>query len=149
MNRSFSCLFLCSLLVMGAPVVASAQGHVVTVRVSGLQSKEGQLIVCLWGSASGFPDCNSPDVEGVQRVTVSPTEGVEVTFTDVASGEYAVSVLHDINSDGRTDTNFLGIPREPVGVSGEPVRRLGAPRFDDAKFQVTESNMISVELNQP
>jgi uncharacterized protein (DUF2141 family) len=149
MNRSFSGLFLIPFLVMSSQVSASAQGIDVTVSVSGLQSGEGQLIVCLWSNSSGFPDCNSPDIEGVQRVTVPPTEGAEVKFPGVAPGEYAVSVLHDLNSDGRTDTNFLGIPREPVGVSGEPVRRLGAPRFVDAKFQVSESTRINVELSQP
>jgi uncharacterized protein (DUF2141 family) len=38
-------------------------------------------------------------------------------FPGVAPNTYAVSVFHDENSNGKLDTNFMGIPREGVGAS--------------------------------
>jgi uncharacterized protein (DUF2141 family) len=33
-------------------------------------------------------------------------------FPGVNAGTYAISVFHDENSNGKLDTNFMGIPRE-------------------------------------
>jgi uncharacterized protein (DUF2141 family) len=52
----------------------------------------------------------------------------------VAPGTYAVSVLHDVNSNGDLDTNFLGIPKEPLGFSNGAKPKMGPPSFDAAKF---------------
>ncbi len=139
--------YLSGLLLTGF-LVANSEVHELTVQVSNVNSSEGQLIVCLWRSERGFPDCNSDNAIGVQRVVVPPTERAEVTFPNMVTGEYAVSVLHDLNSDDRTETNFLGIPREPVGSSGGVIRG-GPPRFDNVKFQLDKDVTIDVELSQP
>lgn len=36
---------------------------------------------------------------------------------DLPAGEYLFSFYHDINNNGKLDTNFLGIPKEPFGFS--------------------------------
>ena len=51
--------------------------------------------------------------------------------------EYAVHVFHDLDSNGKMKTNFIGIPREPTGVSNEAKGKFGPPKFKDAKFAVT------------
>jgi uncharacterized protein (DUF2141 family) len=55
-------------------------------------------------------------------------------FLGVAPGTYAVSVFHDENSNGKLDTNFMGIPREGVGASNDAKGHLGPPKFDAASF---------------
>jgi uncharacterized protein (DUF2141 family) len=32
------------------------------------------------------------------------------------------------------DTTLLGVPKEGIGASREATRRLGEPRFEDARF---------------
>jgi len=49
-------------------------------------------------------------------------------------GRYAVQVVQDRDSDGKLDTNMLGIPSEPVGFSRNAVGRFGPPKFDSAAF---------------
>lgn len=56
-------------------------------------------------------------------------------FSGVASGTYAVAVFHDENSNGKLDTNFLGIPREGVGASNDAQGHFGPPKFDAAAFR--------------
>ena len=53
----------------------------------------------------------------------------------VKPGTYAVSTFHDENSNGKLDTNLLGIPTEGVGASNNAKGHFGPPKFDDAKFR--------------
>ena len=56
-------------------------------------------------------------------------------FSGIGPGTYAVAVFHDENSNGKLDTNFLGIPREGVGASNGARGHLGPPKFDAATFR--------------
>lgn len=60
-----------------------------------------------------------------------------VTMTNIPPGEYGVMVYQDVNGNDRTDSNFLGIPREPYGFSRNAKPFLSKPGFDDVKFTVT------------
>jgi uncharacterized protein (DUF2141 family) len=58
----------------------------------------------------------------------------ECNFTDIAAGDYAVSVFHDENSNGKLDRNFIGMPKEGVGASNDAKGHFGPPKFNDAQF---------------
>lgn len=55
-------------------------------------------------------------------------------FPGVTPGTYAASAFHDGNSNGKLDTNLLGIPREGVGASNSAKGHFGPPKFDAAAF---------------
>lgn len=60
--------------------------------------------------------------------------GTKVTcaFSNGEAGRYAVAVWHDPDSDGKLDTNFLGIPSDAVGSSNNAKGGLGPRKFKDA-----------------
>jgi len=104
----------------------------VTVEVRGLRSGLGRVIIALYGSDDGFP---SRFEKALKKVTVEIRDGrASARFEGIAPGRYAVCAVHDENGNGRTDTNFIGIPREGVGVSNNVRSRIGPPDFDDAVF---------------
>ena len=60
----------------------------------------------------------------------------------LAPGEYSIMVFCDENRNQKLDTNFLGMPSEPIGMTGElmstkpkfpPKQR---PNWDNTKFNV-------------
>jgi uncharacterized protein (DUF2141 family) len=56
--------------------------------------------------------------------------------------------LHDrIMNLPLLDTNFLGIPREGVGVSNNKIPSLGPPRWEDATFAVEGDVGLDVTLH--
>ena len=55
-------------------------------------------------------------------------------FNKVHPGTYALSAFHDQNSNGKLDTNFLGMPIEDYCASNNARGVLGPPSFEDAKF---------------
>lgn len=49
---------------------------------------------------------------------------------------YAVAVSHDVNRNGRADTNVVGLPAEQWSVPNKARPALRASRFDSAVFTV-------------
>lgn len=116
------------------PEAEPAQGSVLHVEVVGLRNNKGQVSCSLYSSAEGFPKKVQNAVAHI-IVPISDQKAV-CDFPGIAPGTYAVSVYHDENSNGKLDTNFLGIPREGVGASNNARGHMGPPKFDSAKFQV-------------
>jgi uncharacterized protein (DUF2141 family) len=80
--------------------------------------------------------------KAVARLTAKIAERQAVCdFTGVAPGTYAVSVVHDENSNGKLDTNFIGMPREGVGASNDAKGHMGPPKFSAASFRYEGGRM--------
>lgn len=79
-----------------------------------------------------------------QQWQAADAKGVICRFEGVTEGSYAVSIGHDVNSNRRVDTNFIGLPTEQWGVSNNVRPSLRAPRFDEAVFKVAAEEKILV-----
>ena len=114
------------------PLLQPTQIH---VDIFGLRNNKGQVLCSLFSSPIGFP---KNDDKAMAHYTAEISDRhAYCEFSGVAPGTYAVSAFHDENSNGKLDTNFMGIPREGVAASNDARGRLGPPKFDDAAFQVS------------
>jgi len=104
----------------------------IQVEVSGLRNEKGKVLCALYSSPDGFP---KKDEKASAHVTADISERhATCRFSGVTPGTYAVSVFHDENSNGKLDTNVMGIPREGVGASNNAKGHFGPPKFDAAAF---------------
>lgn len=129
-------LALMLLLLAGQTISVAAESgsdrNVIHVTVVSLRNDNGQLRCALFSSGEGFP---KDATKAIASASVAlKGESASCDFADVAPGSYAVSVFHDENSNGKLDTNFMGIPKEGVAASNDARGRFGPPKFDDAKF---------------
>jgi uncharacterized protein (DUF2141 family) len=109
--------------------------HVIRVEISGFRNDTGQLLCALYSSAQAEAFPKKAD-KAVARLTAKIADRQAVCeFTGVAPGTYAMSVVHDENSNGKLDTNFIGMPREGVGASNDAKGHMGPPKFSAAAFQ--------------
>src|SRR5574344_1128341 len=71
-----------------------------------------------------------------------------LTITDtLAGGDYVVSAYQDLNGNGKLDTNILGIPKEPVGISNYSGK--GIPGgFKDLKTNVGADLTLTVAMKK-
>ncbi len=69
---------------------------------------------------------------------------VEVHFEEVLDGEYAVKVFHDVNNNGKLDTNWMGVPKEPYGFSNDAMGTFGPPSWEQARFTVKGHTLIRI-----
>ncbi|MDJ0919876.1 MAG: DUF2141 domain-containing protein [Henriciella sp.] len=128
-------------LAIATPIQANAEE--LLVRVSGLESTEGNIVACLWTSNDGFPICGSDS----QDITSVPAaEGAQLAFTGLAEGVYAVTAFHDIDGDGEIRRGFGGRPLEPVGLSNNPARRMARPKFETAAVTLVGRTEIEIQL---
>ena len=129
-SRLTACIFL--LLLSPAISFAEEAPNTATISMT-LESDskpKGNFVAALFTTEESFLKDPVQSVSG----PVQPDSTGTLVFENVEPGLYAISVFHDKDSDGKLDTNFIGIPSEPVGVSNNPKARMGPPRFEDAKF---------------
>jgi len=123
----------------------SAQAADITVEVTGISHAGGTLSAMLVDSAAAWDGEGKP--VGGHRVEVTSTDALQLVFTDLAPGEYALRLMHDENGNGKLDKNVVGMPTEGYGFSNNP-RVMRPARFDEAKFKLDAAGTaVAVELN--
>ena len=95
-------------------------------------AQQGQIMVALFPSQADYEG----DKSLAARVQPVGAETVSVTFPGLPPGRYAVKSFHDVNGDGRMNSNIMGVPTEPVGFSNNAPIRMGPPSWDAAAFDV-------------
>ena len=121
--------------------VAGATGTLV-INAAGFASAEGQAIIRVFNSDDGFP---RDDDKAFRILKVKIVDGAcTVELKDIPAAVYAILVIHDTNGNGKLDTNWIGFPDEPVGISNYP--EPGRPVFDKAAVEVSAGGNVSVSV---
>ena len=137
---------LSALVEAGLPQTQSPQPNVMHVEIERLRNDKGQVVCALYSSSEGFPKKTEKALAHVNSAIADKQAVCE--FSGIAPGTYAVSVFHDENSNGKLDSNFLGIPREGVGASNDAKGHLGPPKFDAAAFHFSGGRMtLRIKIN--
>jgi acyl-CoA reductase-like NAD-dependent aldehyde dehydrogenase/uncharacterized protein (DUF2141 family) len=139
-------LFL--LLSLATSISAQQQGHL-HLRVD-LPDKadRGQLAYLIFDDADGFPNRVAKAYKHGFLPAGTSFEGVDLGA--LPKGRYAVSLYLDENGNRKLDTGWLGIPKEPVGVSLNPRHRMGPPRFNDSAFEMGAQDLnLEIRMVKP
>ena len=134
-------------MLVSMPLMAQAGTATLTIRVTGARNNKGQIALALFPSEAGFPADSSKAVR-LQRTAIdAQTLSAQFVLERVPYGVYAVAVFHDENMNGKLDKNFVGAPKEGYGASNNPRKRMGPPRFDEAKFSLSQPDeLIEIKL---
>lgn len=139
-NYLIQMLHFTLLLVMACSQVHAAS---LNIEVLGVSNTEGQIVISVYTSEGQF--LKTPLVS---KTVPARSPSTSLHLTDLPNGSLAVGVFHDQNSNKKLDTNFIGIPKEPNGVSNNALGKYGPPKFNDAKFDLNDANMsISITLH--
>ena len=128
-----------------AQVTDPAKDNTLTIKVNGIREPEGRLACALFWKNKGFPRKHR---RALRRTWVDvESDTAECVFKRTGLGEYAASVFLDINENGKLDTDAIGSPNEPWGVSRDAkAKRFGPPIFKDATFNY-EGGPMTIEIN--
>ena len=118
----------------------------IKVEVIAFRNDKGQLGCSLWPGPAGFPRDDSHILRHVWA-KIQRNRG-ECAFTGVPAGDYAVTLFHDENGNGKFDSNFIGYPLEGYGFSNNAKAQFKAPSFDETKFHFdgAGTKQISVQM---
>lgn len=104
---------------------------------------EGNIGCALFTNPKGFP----MDATGaIQKFSQNTPTGTEFVFSNLKSGQYAVSVMNDQNGNKILDKNLLGVPKEAWGVSNNIRPTLRTPKFEEAAFNIDEKNDLTLKI---
>ena len=138
-------LLIFSLATILNGFIYKANAQTLTIIVNNIQTTEGVIGCALFNGPDGYP----MKAEVARNMEVEPVIGsVTCHFDNVWPGLYAASVSHDVNQNGKVDTNFLGIPREAWGVSNNVRPTFRAPKFEEAKFEVRSDKTIEIKIDK-
>lgn len=128
--------------IAAAPLLLGNSAGTLDVTVTGLKGSKGGLIACLWKDKTGFPYCAKSKSAVKLRTSISGST-MKVAFRNVAAGSYVVSIEHDEDGDGKLKTNFIGMPKEGVGISNNPG---GIPGWGKSQVRVNGNGAISIAM---
>jgi uncharacterized protein (DUF2141 family) len=137
-------------LLVAWPLAASADAGAgamtLTVRASGFRNGEGQALVALYGSAEAWLK-----LPRALRVTALPIKdgAIEVQFAGLPAGDYAVTVIHDENRNGKMDVRWFPWPKPKEGsaLSNGAKGHVGPPKWADARFPLAADRTLAVTVS--
>ncbi len=113
------------------------------IEITNVKSGHGKLWFAVFRPGEKFGE-GQPSIYKI--LEVKSTANHAATF-QLAPGQYALAVYHDLNKNDLLDKNFIGIPKEPYGFSNNFRPKFSPPKFEDCAFELTASGkQISVKL---
>lgn len=116
------------------------------VKANGFKGTKGRAIFAVFNTKDSWLKLEKS--VKVQKLKIDGGT-VTATFADLPAGNYAVSVIHDENSNGKLDMHWLPVPGpdEGAGVSNDASATIGPPSYGDALFKLNEGGgVISLKM---
>jgi uncharacterized protein (DUF2141 family) len=110
------------------------------VKFNNLRNTNGRVCLTVFSGPKGFPAGGSGSNLKTSRCAAANSGSV--TFTNLPLGNYAIAAIHDSNSDGKLNTNPLGLPSEGFGFSNNPPIRYGPASFSDSQVFVSGTKTV-------
>jgi len=145
MNAAILLISMFALLVSANGNAQSSSHKNLTVQVTGISPTSGKVGILIFKNAEGFPYDHKAAV--LQKFVSAGEAANGFEFSGLEPGTYAVAVMHDTNSNGRLDTNLLGIPKEGYGVSNDALRMMGPPQFAECSFQLRATARTEIRMH--
>ncbi|WP_284878107.1 DUF2141 domain-containing protein [Brevundimonas sp. MEB006b] len=104
---------------------------------------QGQIMVAVFNSEANYGGEGQP----AQVAMLDAADGqTSITFDGLPDGDYAVRAFHDLNGDGKMNTNPFGMPVEPFAFSNNAVGNMGPASWERAKFAASGVTTQSIDL---
>ncbi len=133
--KSHTIIFKLMIMVISFTSFKSFGQDSLNIKVSNIKKNNGKIIVEIYNSRTSW--LKAP----YRKMVLAANENVQTASFQVPYGRYAVTVYQDVNVNGETDMNFIGIPKEPVGF-GNNYKPFGEPKFESASVEFKETSKL-------
>lgn len=125
-----------------APVSQTTSGDLkLVLNFTNVPDVPGSLMIAVYDKPESFRKVSYKSM----KMASTPGE-MQVEIPGLRAGEYAVMVFHDQNGDGKLNRNLLGIPQEHWSGSLNTTFVLGAPSWEQTRFNLQETGK-SIQVN--
>jgi uncharacterized protein (DUF2141 family) len=114
------------------------------LKISNIKVAKGSLKIQIFDSETTFMNPQMAVLEYSIRVQTTGT--LTQKIEGLKDGTYAVTCFHDINNNGKLDTNIIGIPTEPYGFSNGVRPMFRAATWVEAKIYLNQTSEIYINI---
>lgn len=104
---------------------------------------QGQIMVAVFNSEANYGGEGQPAQVAMLDAAAGQTS---ITFDGLPDGDYAVRAFHDLNGDGKMNTNPFGMPVEPYAFSNNARGNMGPAGWDRAHFAVSGATAQTISI---
>ncbi len=134
---------ICLAAVFLYPMLLTSQ-HTLTIKAEGIKSSHGHIAVGIYDTSHNFLKVDETLIGTFVKAETGTTI---IEFFDLPVGTYAVSIFHDVNGNQKLDTNFMGIPKEPVAFSKAKMKMFGPPNFEECAFTLSGDHEVAIKFD--
>jgi uncharacterized protein (DUF2141 family) len=123
------------------PANGAVSVNTTTLEINFVQiaNPSGQIMLALFDSKQAYDRGAAP----VRTLAISVTgETATATIPDILTGRYGFKLVHDVNGDGKMNTNPFGMPIEPFAFSNNAVGNMGPATWEAAAFDIAGSTTV-------
>ena len=136
-NR-FTASVILSVCITGLSLGSAIAGEL-NFAIKGVKQGSGTLYVALFQGAENYKN-NLP--YRAQQVEASKPQ-LEMSFSKLPQGEYAIRYFHDQNGNQKMDMNLFGMPLEGFGYSNDAKPNMGPASYQQMKFEIPEVGEVN------
>lgn len=134
---------LSALALMSGSAIAEDTASLI-VTIDSIKHEKGVINLGLFDEAGYQGQSDAVDGSFI-KVDAS---SVTVTFEGLKPGQYGVKIFHDVNENGKMDTNPFGLPTEPYAFSNNAKGRFGPAKWEQASFDVAPGETVqTISMN--
>lgn len=131
-----------AMMLMMHPSAQTAKNVVVHIQHQG--KEKGFMMLALYKTEDGFPSQAQKAIMQLRAPAKAKITTIQIEA--LPPGNYAIAVFHDVNNDGKLNTNVLGAPTESYGFSNNARKMFSAPSFKEAMFRHANETTLSITI---
>lgn len=117
--------------------------YTLNLSIENIQEVKGSIEIGVYNNSAHF----LKEKKAIKTYSLPVTgNSVNQKIKGLPKGDYAISLYHDQNSDGKCNRNFIGIPKEPYGFSNNFKPKFSKPSFKDCKISISANKNLKIDL---
>lgn len=135
---------IAALIGISAYIVSSINGKegIIALSITNIKSSKGCIRVAIFQDEKSFKE-EKPYKHITALKNDIEDNSLKVSFS-LRPGTYGITVLDDVNNNGKMDYNFIGVPKEGFGFADYFHGGLSRPKFKDFKFIFRENENLNM-----
>ncbi|MDX1912377.1 MAG: DUF2141 domain-containing protein [Saprospiraceae bacterium] len=105
------------------------------ITLHNIREAKGSIYVAVYDREGSFLSNETAKMRAQKIAPVTQAGSLDLSLGVLPAGRYALSCFHDVNGNGKLDTDWVGIPTEPYGFSNNARPKFRAPRWSESVFE--------------
>ena len=117
-----------------------SQEFKINLQINNVKQNKGKIFIAVYNKAESY----KKQVPDIPIIIESKTNPLSIELS-IPKGDYVFSVFQDINDNNKLDTNLVGMPKEPVGISNFDGK--GIPgSFKKLNMKIDKDTKVTINL---